>query len=120
MYIISNNAKDILNKQFGLEATGTEEDWDIELSDEERVEEFLSFLEMEELEDEVYLALMALIIASYEELLYSDPTDLELWERIKSELMKRRALYEGLITHYQLPGVDDISWFPVTPLMRKL
>lgn len=121
MYIISDKAKDILDQQFGLDATGTEEDWDIELSDPDRVDEFLSFMESEQLDDEVYLALMALIVASYEELLTSEPKNLKFWERIKSQLVKRRELYQGLIIHYQLPGeTGDLSWFPITPLMREL
>lgn len=121
MYIISDNAKDFLNEQFGFETTETDEDWDIEMSDEERVEEFLSFLESEELEDDVYLALMALIVASYEELLQSDPKDLKFRERIKGQLVKRRSLYQDLISHYQMPGeTGDLSWFPITPLMREL
>jgi hypothetical protein len=68
---ITRAASESLNASLGLPARGTEQDWDIELADASRVEEFLDCLERLTNEDERF-ALLSLIVASADSRLDSD------------------------------------------------
>ncbi|GJL98329.1 MAG: hypothetical protein DHS20C07_00090 [Methyloligella sp.] len=90
-----------LNEKLKLPVTGVEQDWDLELSDSDRLVEFLSFYENQRLDADTKFALMSLIIASYENV-ESDTNYIEnnnnpLWERICAILQNDKKIHEHTI-----------------------
>lgn len=75
MYILYKEDIDYLNKLLNLPARGDEQDWDIELADPARLSEFLATFKAYNLTLSVKKAFLALIIASYDDLLQYDPDD---------------------------------------------
>jgi len=56
-----------VNRMFNLPATGKEQDWELELSDPDRLDEMLDALEQANLDLETKSALALLVIASIED-----------------------------------------------------
>ncbi len=89
-----------LNLVLNLHATGDEQDWDIELASPERIREFVDFYESKSLEIHDQYALLALILASFEELLEQNKEDKITWNRIKS-ILNSSEQYNPLIIYWQ-------------------
>lgn len=84
MHILYKEDIDYLNKLLNLPASGDEQDWDIELADPARLSEFLATFRAYDLTLSVKKAFLALIIASYDQLLQYDPDDDDFyWASIK-------------------------------------
>jgi hypothetical protein len=121
MKFLSTEAVLFLNKVLSLPATGLEQDWEVELADPNRINEFVSFYENSILNSDQRYALMALIIASLEDLSYIKPIESVLWRRISSIILKEYELYRPLIDYWSL--VDEKcsgNFFSITVLMRSL
>ncbi len=123
-YIITNEAIEYLNRELALPSTGREQDWEIELADSNRINEFISFLENKPLSDDKKFALMALIIGSLEDLvniksINKDSKD--IWGEVARLLCTRIELYKPLIDYWSLVGEDNNDdTFAITKLMRSL
>jgi len=65
----STNSNRLPYRLLLLPTSGKEQDWDIELADAIRLDEFLNVLDHQHLSDDQKHALMALIIASYDDFL---------------------------------------------------
>lgn len=121
MKILTNEATQYLNKELNLPATGREQDWEIELADANRIDEFISFYENISLSDDKQSALMALIIGSLEDLAYVKPIEEAMWKKISILLCSNLELHKPIITYWSLVGEnnsDDL--FEITKLMRSL
>ena len=94
-----------LSKRLELPYTGIEQDWDIEMANPDRIEEFLSYLKNTELDKSEKIAMMSLIIASFEDLLNEDETNerqCDLWNNIKIMLESDFELFSDIITYWSL------------------
>lgn len=120
--ILTREAIDFISQKLSLPFTGVEQDWEIELSDPERVSEFVSFYKKETLSSEEKKALMALIFASYEDLLTEFEVDKnELWLEIVLLIQSDRALFEELLNYWRLDGeTSPENYFRITPLVRTI
>ncbi len=116
---ITKDSIDFLNSKLRLPATGDEQDWDIELADKNRIEEFVDYLTTESLTDEQKFALMALIIASYEVLLVSiNKLYTPLWHRIAITLVSEKQLYQPIIDYWTEDKTTD--GFLITSIMLQI
>src|SRR5438876_493 len=76
------------------------QDWEIETADAARVGEFLDAYEAGGLDDDERFALMAMIVASYDDRLSeSRPRDYLPWQRIRRHLWERFDLH-GFTVQY--------------------
>lgn len=107
----------LLERELLLPATGEEQDWDIELADPSRVDEFLCYLESHDLSEDARFALMALIIASLDDLSYEGDLDAELVKRTVALLEAGRPLYDDLILYWRQDG-EGPDGFNISPTMR--
>ncbi len=119
--VLTREAIEYLNKELRLPATGREQDWEIELADANRIDEFISFYENKTLSDDNKSALMTLIIGSLEDLAYAKPIDEIMWGKIAKLLCDTPELHKPIIDYWSLGdenNSDDL--FAITKLMRSL
>ncbi|WP_223577897.1 hypothetical protein [Sphingobacterium sp. GVS05A] len=111
-----------LSKTLSLPYTGTEQDWDIEMADSNRINEFIDLYHQYDLAFEEKTALMSLIVASYDD--YLNEYDLAVdcrWDRIKAMLSKDKRYFVELIDYWSLDNEHDENHiFKITPLMRTI
>lgn len=113
------NEIDELNKLFQFPAIGDEQDWGIEFSDPSRINEFLSAYESANLTAPQKMAVMELIIASFDELIYSEKDDPKLWERIASHLNSEKELHKYTLNYWACYE-DQRDIFPTTERIREI
>jgi hypothetical protein len=110
-----------LNDLFGFVATGDEQDWEIEFADASRTEEFFSFYESEELTQGQKMALMQLVLASFDEILYSKTDDINLWKRISEKLKQDVSIHKDTIEYWCCKGEShEDNLFPLTLRVREV
>lgn len=111
-----------LSKEISLPYTGIEQDWDIEMADSNRIDEFVKFYKKGSLCVDKKVALMSLILSSYEDFL--NESDLEIdnrWDDIKSILEPDRVIFVDLINYWSLSNeVEDDNLFRISPLIRSV
>jgi hypothetical protein len=109
----------VLSKKLSLPYTGTEQDWDIEMADSNRINEFIDLYHQYDLTFEERMALMSLIIASYDDFLNERDIEIDYsWDAIKAMLVKDRIHFVELINYWSLYNETDI--FRITSLMRTV
>lgn len=119
--IIQPTAIEYLNQLLHLPVSGKEQDWDIELSDITRLDEFLDILDHQLLIDDQKYALMALIIASYDNFDQVNSSDDPYKERIRQHLQKNLSLYEDLLNYWAVPEEDNPEYyFNISPFIRTI
>ncbi len=111
-----------LSKELSLPYTGIEQDWDIEMANSNRINDFLKFYQKNDLSADKQVAVMSLILASYEEFL--NENDLEIddrWYEIKSILESKRVIFVDLINYWSLCNeIDEDNLFRITPFVRNI
>jgi hypothetical protein len=105
-----------------LPFTGVEQDWEVELASSGRVNEFVSFYRNSYLYIDEKKALMALIIASYDDLLNKiSEGNSNLWFEIEQLIMKDQFLFEELLNYWKLNEENSPeNYFKITPLIRSI
>jgi hypothetical protein len=118
-YFIDQKAIEKISADLQLPYDGTQQDWDIELADENRIKTFLEYAESNQLSAEEYFAIAALVISSYDDLLNNQSHDDTTWNSIKLFIVKRKEHYSDLLTYW---GHHDIREgdFSISPLIREL
>jgi hypothetical protein len=118
MYL-TKEAIRFLDKALNLPATGREQDWDIELADPNRVNEFVTYFETHDLDEGKKFALMALIMGSLEEASHGKAVPPETWEKVRRLLRENLSLYADLVKIWAPQG-DDQDGFAISRLVRLL
>lgn len=111
-----------LSKELLLPYTGIEQDWDIEMADSNRIDEFIKFYKDRSLCDNQKVALMSLILSSYDDFLNNNNLEVDKrWNEIKSIIKSERLIFVDLVEYWSLSNeiVQD-NFFRITPLLRKL
>lgn len=108
-----------LNLALRLPASGREQDWEIELADPERADEFAAYLEEHTFDADERFALMALTLGSLEDLAQRGRVSVELSDKIIRLLRADRALYAGLIETWSSKH-DALDGFAISPLLQPL
>ncbi len=113
-------AMDKLNRVLQLLDEPWIQDWDIQLADPNRVEEFCQLYSQLNDEDEKF-ALMTLIIASLEENLQAKGNDENLLEVVKSLLDSSFDLHKDTIEYWcEFEENDPDHYWKVTPILRTV
>jgi hypothetical protein len=104
-----------LNKDLNLPATGHEQDWDLELCDSERINEFIDYYKsLSEVEEKQ--AVMALIFASIN---YSEGEDSGIddraWAQVQSLLEVDYLIMQGVIAWWI--GESGQADFDIAPYL---
>ena len=110
-----------LSELLNLPVTGSEQDWDIELRDSERIGEFIDLYESGRLDNDERIELMELIIASYDELLIKKGTPDERWIAIVKLIKQDRDIHKPTLDYWSAWTANNPEdWFQITPLVRAL
>lgn len=119
MYFIKPEAIIYWNKRLNLRATGREQDWEVELADSSRVDEFISIYESNMLSDDKKFALMALITASLDDLASIKAIGDDVMKRVVKILCDDYDLNKPLIDYWS-SGANQPSpdCFCVAELMQ--
>lgn len=93
MKYVTKYASELLNTELSLNASGEEQDWELELGDDERIEEFIDFYRNRERNSEIDFALVSLIVASFEDRVIGrfsqiDGEYKDIFERGDNDIMK--------------------------------
>ncbi len=97
------------------------QDWEIECSSPERLDEFLELYRTHAITVEERFTLMALILGAFEHYHALNPPKPEMWNKVKSVLMKDIGIHRDHIEYYQCFDEDDgESIFPITKRMREI
>lgn len=109
-----------LSKKLSLPFTGVEQDWEIEMANSNRIDEFIKFYKENDLSEDMKMATMALILASYDDFLNDkNLTNDDRWNEIKLELNYRKTLFNGLIEYWSMQDeIEEV--FKITPLIREI
>ncbi|MFA7379433.1 MAG: hypothetical protein WC150_03160 [Bacteroidia bacterium] len=108
-----------LSKELSLPYKGIEQDWDIELADNKRVDEFISYYNENDLSDELKYATMSIILASYDDFLNDKELDRDYkWNEIKEILKSEKEVFSNLIEYWAVDSeIENV--FRITPLIRE-
>lgn len=107
MYILDSNAIHTLSAALNLPITGKEQDWDIEMATPNRIVEFLDYYEANLLLPQAKQALMALVLASFEDAVsMGERSSRELWGRIVSIISKDVELHKPVLSYWAYPDAE--------------
>lgn len=120
--VIKKEIIEDLSKLLNLQFTGIEQDWDIEMADVSKIEDFICFYNKKNLSNELKVGTMALILASFEEFLNENDLNIDdRWNEIKFILETEKNLFHDLIKYWSLSDeVEEFDAFRITPLIRTI
>ncbi len=120
--ILTKKAIESINQKLSLPFTGVEQDWEVELANSDRVDEFVACYKSTKLSSEEKKALMSLIFASYNDFLNEREIDKsELWFEIALLIQSDRDLFKELLSYWRLDGeTSPENYFKITPLVRAI
>lgn len=108
-----------LSKELSLPYMGFEQDWDVELADKNRVDEFISFYNDNDLSTEMKYATMSIILASYDDFLNDKELDRDYrWYEIEKILKSEKEVFRDLIEYWTIDSEVENA-FRITPLIRE-
>ena len=119
--ILSNEAIEYLNRILELKVSGNEQDWDLEMADPERLDDFITFFENSpSLDMEVKRALIALLVASLNEKLNDFNRDYYFYKFFS--LMKgNQIVFKEVCDSWQINSLSESEdQFNVSSLLYDL
>ena len=112
---------DELNSLFGFSATGEEQDWEIEFADPNRINEFYSAYINAKLSDSKKMAVMSLVLASFDELIALNRDNIDLWGEISSKLIQDITIHKYTIEYWCCENETEPDHiFDLTPRIREI
>lgn len=109
MYFLPDIERSV-NDMFNLPNNLVNQDWPLEVSDSSRIHEFLVSLETnpDRVSNDIKIAIMALILASYDDYINEDlPADSEIERRIIQILSGNISQYKELIFFWSSEDTQD-------------
>lgn len=121
MYFLEQEAIFSISKKLNLVLTGVEQDWEIEFSNSKRIKEFIFLYKKRNLSDKEKIALMSLIIASYDDFLNEKQLHSNIFENeIEALLKKDNILFFNLLDYWAVnEEVNPENYFMITPFIRS-
>lgn len=117
--IVTNAVLLELNKLLKFNASGDEQDWDIELADYKRVTEFIEIVSSANLSLPERCAIVELILASYDDYIMNKGDDETVWNSIVRVLDAHFQLYIDTLNYWALTQEYDINnVFEITAKVR--
>ncbi len=111
-------AIDALAERFGLPNEPWMQDWEYQVADAARIDDFLAYAETGPGEEEAFV-LMAMIFQSFEDLgeaALQDPR----WARVERLLQSQSGLHQPTLRYWANPGKTSESVWHITPLVRSV
>ena len=120
--ILKKQTIERLNKELSLPFTGIEQDWDLEMASFKRIDDFLNFYKDSYLSNDEKVALMSLILASYDDFLNEHELSIDdKWNYLREELVKEKTIFAELLNYWALDNeLSDQNLFKITPLIRMI
>ena len=120
--ILKKEVIERMSKELSLPFTGVEQDWDIEMANSKRIGSFLEFYTQNDLSNDEKIAIMALIIASYDDFLNENDLEIDTkWNEIKKILGSEKIIFNELVNYWSLNNEEDKSnLFRITPLIKSI
>ncbi|KAB2901006.1 MAG: hypothetical protein F9K40_08815 [Kofleriaceae bacterium] len=119
--ILTAGAISKLTRMLELPASGAEQDWELELCDAARIDEFVRLYETGELDDEDRRALMSLIVASADDALGAGGTIPAQQARIAALLVRDAHLHLALLDYWSQGEIDEPeAQFLISPWIREV
>jgi hypothetical protein len=120
MYVTRNVVYSLAEKLHLPEPGEFTQDWEYEVADSSRVDEFVSFYENGQLDGDEKFALMIIVISSFNDLLKEKGMEVTIWERIKRNLVMNRHIHMNTILYWSdIEGELEDSW-EIAPNMREV
>lgn len=120
MVILERKVIDYLNEKLLLPFDNLVQDWDIEMADSSRINEFIDFYKNNSLSLEEKKGLMSLIIASFDDYLNEIETDSsDIWDQVSVLIKQEIEIFYDLI-HYWSNDRDEESSFKVSKYLIML
>lgn len=120
--ILKKETIEKLSKDLSLPYTGVEQDWYLEMANSNRITDFLNFYKQNNLTINEKIALMSLILSSYDD--YLNEKNLlidERWEEIKNNLESEKIIFVELIDYWASnKNSEKNNIFKITPLILFL
>ena len=120
MITITKATQEYLNKVLKLPAKGDEQNWDIEMADKNRLMEFINAFKNNYFAIEQKYAVVALILASYEDYLnnFIDVNE-KIWLQIVKIIELDKGQYNDLLNYWALSGEKSSDLYSITLKVRK-
>ncbi|NOU87515.1 hypothetical protein GC102_17235 [Paenibacillus sp. LMG 31460] len=116
---VTREAIESLVKKLSLPEPGPfTQDWEYEVADVTRINEFLSFYENSSFNEEERFALMIVIIESLNDAIEKGDVDESILRKAKELLLKDKAIHTNTIIYWSLESEDLEDCFAITPFIR--
>ena len=110
-----------LNDLLSLKEVAGMQDWDIELADPERVQEFCSVYRYQIEDEDEKFTLMTLIVASYDDYLSAHGHSSAIWNEIAELLKKDIPLHVDTLEYWaEFEGDNPEHYYEITPYIREV
>ena len=97
------------------------QDWEYEVSDPERIKEFIEYYMRKELTTDEKYTLMMMIISSCDDAIIYGLFDEQLWKKVVKILLEDQKIHEETISYWASDEEKDIEdCFAITPLIREV
>lgn len=118
----TREAQGRLARRFELPDDPRMQDWEWQVADARRIDEFLSAYEQPELSDDERFSLMEILIQSFDDLASQTRLDVEpRWQRVLVLLEERIELHVHTVWYWAcVDEEDDGTFWEVSPDLRKL
>ena len=107
MYVLNQDAIKRLNRMLNLPALGNEQDWEFELADSDRIEEFLDLIKFAALTVEEKVALLALILSSAEDATNKDQNIDKYLGDLVSIISKDKNIFSEVLDYWASVGSNE-------------
>ena len=121
MWFPTERAKLFLNKALKLPVSGKEQDWEIELSNPDRIKDFLEFYHhyFEEFSEDIKQALMALILSSFEDSKWEGTFDKYLWGKNEIIIDLEFNLFKDILEMWRNKNSNE-DGFAISSLVENI
>ncbi|MCY9698017.1 hypothetical protein [Paenibacillus alginolyticus] len=120
-FFITKKAIESLTEKLGLpDLDQYSQDWEYEIANSSRVNEFVSFYESADLNQSEKFALMSLIISSFDDAVTEGKIQDGIWEKIKGHLISDIDLHRKTILYWSLVEEEVDDCFSSTPFIREI
>lgn len=118
---INRDSIAFINDKLKLPVTGIEQDWEIELADSSRLSEFIDFYNQSIYSVNDKIAMMALILSSYDDYLYKNNANNHIENAIEKLLSNEMEIFSDLLNYWALnEEKNPAHWFRSTIFIRKI
>jgi hypothetical protein len=110
-------AMQYINSLLQISVKHDSQDWEFEISDPDRLSEYLTIYENNLRNEDDRFALMSVIIDAFEHSSRSS----EMWNRIRKHLKDEFGVHQYTIYYWCVVGENDLeNYWEITPWMREL